>query len=311
MHVYHLRTGVLMALLLTWSAAADGPTARTPVWSILERLLSQEDQRPEPPAGAGDSTERTFLFDEVLALEPAALLRGAAYVAVRNPAPDNADAPARAAHARRVEQELQAVLEYYPLIATTEADFLLLTEAIANGTQPPALRRFLLRNCAPSTSGSTAFQRYLQAHLENGSPALQDTLIDLLQNPTEDGELQEAAAGVVGPLVSQAFQWIIAHDMEAKAHAASTGQTIDIRSLLEAPGLIPLAKASSVQIEQQRQRAGALAGLLASVAMDGSRTPEMQKVAGETSTWLYQAYPLPAPEQVLPPPPPLPEPAAH
>ena len=311
MNAHCIRTVALASLVLLLAARSEEPAGRLPVWPILEKLLAQENALPHRPEAGDDlphPPERTFLFDEVLALEPAALLRGAAYVAVRNPAPASADAAVLAAHARRVDEELQTVLEYYPLIAKTRDDFTLLTDAIASGKQPPALRRFLLRNCVPAEAQPSSLGRYLMDHLADGAPALQDALMALIQNPTEDRGLQEVAVGVLGTLIPVSFDWIIAHDEEAAAHAEKTGKPVEVRAVLDAPGTIPLAKASAVRLEQQRQRAGTLAAILGGLAGDDSHSTALRKIAGETAARLHQSYPLPLPQDVLPPPPPIPQP---
>lgn len=305
---------VLAALaLLQWATAGES-TERLPLWRILEKLLAQEAVQPLPPDAGSDlpyPPDRQFLFDEILALEPDALLRGVAYVTVRNPAPAQADAAALAAHARQVEEDLQAVLEYYPLIARSREDFLKLTELIASGKQPLALRRYLLRNCAPQTGQPGALCAYLRDHLADGAPTFQDILLSLLQNPTEDPTLQIQAAGLIEVLLSDSFNGILAHSKEARAFAAQTGQPLDIRSELLAPGSIPLEKADQVRVEQQRQRAGTAAAVLEMIARDGSREEALRQDARETATRLRGSYPLPRPEDVLPPPPPIPLPEGN
>lgn len=311
MNAGHGWIGILAALLLAGAAGSETPKERMPTWRILEKLLAQDDVLPEHPGEAIRKpipTERTFLFDEVLALEPEALLRGAAYVALRNPAPSNADEATRAAHGRRVNEELQAVFEYYPLIATSTEDFRLLADAIRSGKQPLALRRFLLRQCAPTNRMSTSLGRYLQDHLADGAPPLQDDLMALVQNPTEDGELQGIAIPLLNTLVSDGFAWILAQDKEAAAHAKKTDARVEIRAVLDAPDTIPLEKKSRVRLEQQRQRAGVIAGVLASIMRDESRSPTLRALAESAATELAQAYPLPAPMELPPPPPPVPAP---
>lgn len=311
MKACHGWTGMLATLLLAIAAGSETPTERAPTWRVLEKLLAQEDVLPEhrdEATGKPIPTERSFLFDDVLALEPAALLRGAAYASLRNPAPMDADAIALAAHGRRVEEELRAVFEYYPLIAVTTDDFLLLTEAVRSGKQPLALRRFLLRQCAPEDEPTSALSRYLRDHLADGAPTLQEDLTTLLQNPTEDEALQEIAIPLVNALVSNGFAWTLARDKEAAAHAKKTGSPIKIRAVLDAPGTIPLEKITNVRLEQQRQRAGVIAGVLASIARDESRPPTLRTLAESVATTLNQAYPLPAPMELPPPPPPGPAP---
>ncbi len=309
------RMGIVLAALalLQWAPAADA-TDQLPLWRILEKILAQESVQPVPPGAGSDlpyPPERRFLFDDVLTLEPEALLRGVAYVAVRNPAPAQADEATLVAHGHQVDEDLQAVLEYYPLIAHSTEDFLKLTEMIASGKQPLALRRYLLRNCAPPTGQPGALCAYLRDHLADGAPTFQDTLLSLLQNPTEDPSLQLQAAGLIDTLISDSFNWILAHSEEARAFAAQTGQALDIRAELIAPGSIPLAKADQVRVEQQRQRAGTVAAVLEMIARDGSRAEALRQAAGETATRLRETYPLARPEDVLPPPPPIPFPEGN
>lgn len=309
------RTGIVLTALalLQWAPAGES-TERLPVWRILEKLLAQESAQPLPPGAGSDlpyPPERQFLFDEILALKPDALLRGVAYVAVRNPAPAQADAAALAAHARQVDEDLQAVLEYYPLIARSGEDFLKLTGLIASGKQPLALRRYLLKNCAPPLGQPGALCAYLRDHLADGAPTFQDSLLSLLQNPTEDSILQLHAAGLIEVLISDSFNGILAYSEEARAFAAQTGQPLDIRSELLAPGSIPLEKADQVRVEQQRQRAGTAAAVLEMIARDGSREAALRQAAGATAIQLREAYPLPRPEDVLPPPPPIPFPEGN
>ncbi len=301
---------LVVLALLQWAPAGDSAD-RLPVWRILEKLLAQEAVQPLPPGAESDlpyPPERRFLFDEILALEPEALLRGVAYVAVRNPAPAQADDATLAAHGRQVDEDLQAVLEYYPLIARSDEDFAKLTALIASGKQPLALRRYLLRNCAPPKGQPGALCAYLRDHLADGAPTFQDMLLGLLQNPTEDPTLQIHAAELIDTLISDSFNWILAHSEEASAFAAQTGQALDIRAELIAPGSIPLEKTDQVRLEQQRQRAGTAAAVLEMIARDGSRDEALRLAASETATRLREAYPLPRPEDVLPPPPPIPLP---
>lgn len=304
----------LVVLTMLVSATGEEASEGLPVWRILEKLLAQEAERPLRP-GAGTELpyppERRFLFDEMLALDPETLLRGVGYVAVRNPAPAQADEATLAAHARQVDEDLQAVLEYYPLIARSGEDFSRLTELIARGTQPLALRRYLLRNCAPPKGQPGALCAYLRDHLSDGAPPFQDTLVSLLQNPTEDPNLQRLAASLIDSLISASFNWILAHSDEARAFAARTGQPLDIRAELLAPGSIPLEKADQVRVEQQRQRAGTAAAVLEMIARDGSREAALRQAASETATRLRETYPLPRPEDVLPPPPPIPVPEGN
>ena len=307
----HGSIGFLAALLLGSIAGADAPAGRMPTWRLLEKLLAQEDALPERPGAATEKpipTERSFLFDEVLALEPAALLSGAAYVAVRNPASPDADEAALAAHGRRVNEELQAVFEYYPLIAKSPADFRLLTDAIRSGKQALALRHFLLRQCVPTDTPSSALSRYVRDNLADGAPTLQDDLMALVQNPTEDSLLQGTAIAVLGALVSDGFTWIIANDKEAMAHVQKTGAPVEVRVVLDAPDTIPLEKRSIVRLEQQRQRAGVIAGVFASIVRDESRPPALCALAESGAAALTQAYPLPTPLELPPSPPPLPAP---
>ncbi len=309
------RAGIVLVALTLLQASAVGESSEgLPAWRILEKLLAPDSIRPLPPGTGSDlpyPPERRFLFDEILALEPEALLRGVAYVAVRNPAPARADEAALAARARRVDDDLEAVLEYYPLIARSGEDFTRLTALIASGTQPLALRRYLLRNCAPPPGQPGALCAYLRDHLADGAPTFQDTLLSILQNPTEDPTLQIQAAGLMGTLISDAFEAILARSEEACAFAEKTGQPLDIRNELSAPGSIPLEKAAQVRVEQQRQRAGTAAAVLEMIARDGSRDEALRKAAGETATGLRETYPLPRPEDVLPPPPPIPFPEGN
>ena len=305
---------VLVPLTLLQSIPAADSTERVPAWRILEKLLAQEAVQPLPPGAGSDlpfPPERQFLFDEILALEPDALLRGVAYVAVRNPAPAPADEATLAAHARQVDEDLQAVLEYYPLIARSSEDFLKLTALIASGKQPLALRRYLLRNCAPPTGQPGALCAYLRDHLADGAPTFQDILLGLLQNPTEDPTLQLQAAGLIEVLISDSFNGILTHSEKARAFAAQSGQPLDIRTELLAPGSIPLEKADKVRVEQQRQRAGTAAAVLEMIARDGSRDEALRQAASETATRLRESYPLPRPEDVLSPPPPIPLPEGN
>ena len=305
---------VLVALTLLQSIPAADSADRLPVWRILEKLLAQVAVQPLPPGAGSDlpfPPERQFLFDEILALEPDALLRGVAYVAVRNPAPAPADEATLAAHARQVDEDLQAVLEYYPLIARSSEDFLKLTALIASGKQPLALRRYLLRNCAPPTGQPGALCAYLRDHLADGAPTFQDILLGLLQNPTEDPTLQLQAAGLIEVLISDSFNGILTHSEKARAFAAQSGQPLDIRTELLAPGSIPLEKADKVRVEQQRQRAGTAAAVLEMIARDGSRDEALRQAASETATRLRESYPLPRPEDVLSPPPPIPLPEGN
>lgn len=302
----------LLGLTLAVALTASGEAPST--WHVLEKLLAQEHIAPEPPgdpAAAPIPSERTFLFDEVLALAPENLLQGASYVVARNPAPNPGDNTAQAAYTRRVNQELQAVLEYYPLLAKDEGDFTRLTDAIASGKQPAPLRRFLLQLCAPSDTNSTALSRYIRDHLADGAPVLQDTLMALVQNPTEDGELQEPAVRVLVALIPDSFRWILAHDKEAAALEKKTGKPLEIHAVLDAPGTIALERPTTVRVEQQRQRAGALAAILASIARDGSRPQALRTLAGDESARLNQTYPLPDPQEMQPPPPPVPQPVEN
>lgn len=304
---------LVVLALLQWAPAAESPD-RLPVWRILEKLLAQEAVQPLPPGAGSDlpyPPERRFLFDEILALKPDALLRGVAYVAVRNPAPAQADDATLAAHARQVDEDLQAVLEYYPLIARSNEDFLKLTALIASGKQPLALRHYLLRNCAPPTGQPGALCAYLRDHLADGAPTFQDILLGLLQNPTEDPTLRIQAAGLIEVLISDSFNGILTHSEKARAFAAQTGQPLDIRPELIAPGSIPLEKADQVRVEQQRQRAGTAAAVLEMIARDGSRDEALRQAASETATRLRESYPLPRPEDVLSPPPPIPLPEGN
>lgn len=299
----------LLGLVLAVALTASGEVPST--WHILEKLLSQEQIVPEPPGApsiAPVPSGRTFLFDEVLALAPENLLQGAAYVVARNAPPAPGDPTLQEAYTRRVNQELQAVLEYYPLLAKDEADFTRLTDVIASGKQPAPLRRFLLRGCISSATESTALSRYMGEHLADGAPVLQDTLMAMIQSTTEDNELQELAVRLLSALVPDSFRWILAHDKEAVAMEKKTGKPLEIRAVLDAPGTIALERPTSVRIEQQRQRAGALAAILASIAGDERRTQTLRTLAGEESARLNQAYPLPSPQEILPLPPPVPQP---
>lgn len=296
--------GVLALPQSTHGAEAPPPL---PLSQVLETLFNQDAARPVAPGA--DATlphppEREFLFDAVLGVEPEALLNGLAYVAARNPAPVGADAATLAARGRRVDEELQAVLEYYPLIARNEGDFLRITELIASGTQPLPARRLLLRSCMPSAQGG-ALSSWLRDHLADGAPPFQDALVTVLQNPLEDPKLQIEAADVIEVLISDSFGWILARSPEAQEQAAQTGQPLTIRAELDAPGSIALSKADRVRVEQQRQRAGTAAAVLEMIVRDGGRDAALREAAGAVVGRLREAYPLPRPEDVLAPPPPV------
>ena len=130
----------------------------------------------------------------------------------------------------------------------------------------------------------------------------------LLQNPTEDGALQAIAVPLLNTLISNGFAWILTRDKEAAAHAKKTGAPVEIRSVLDAPGTIPLERVSTVRLEQQRQRAGVIAGIFASIIRDETRSSTLRALAESAATALTQAYPLPAPMELPPPPPPFPAP---
>jgi len=306
------RAGIVLLTTTLLQATATGEsTEGPPAWRILEKLLAPDSLRPLPPGVGSDlpyPPERRFLFDEVLGLEPEALLRGVAYVAVRNPAPAQADEAALATRARQVDDDLEAVLEYYPLIARSGEDFSRLTAVVASGSQPLALRRYLLRNCAPPKGQPGALCAYLRDHLSDGAPTYQDTLLSILQNPTEDPTLQTQAASLMATLIADAFTAILARSETARTFAEKTGQPLDIRIELSAPGSIPLEKEAQVRAEQQRQRAGTAAAVLEMIARDGGRDEALRQAAGEAATGLRATYPLPRPEDVLPPPPPIPFP---
>lgn len=188
-----------------WAVAAllappAGASERPAVWPLVEELL-RDHAAPLPEVPADDAPvfqARAFLFERLREVEPEALIRAAAYVAVRG--------QGAVAQGRTVEDELGVVFEYYPVIASGEGDRARLYDAMLDNRQPAALRRFLILAGVPGTGAPSAFCRYMRRGLEDGALDFQKSLMGRLTFPGEDPSVLEGAVALLPVLVADGFR---------------------------------------------------------------------------------------------------------
>lgn len=186
-----------VAVMLAAPGVASG---RPAVWPLVEELL-RTHSAPLPEAHAADGPvfqERAFLFERLRDVEPEALIRAAAYVAVRD--------QGAVAQGPTVEDELAVVFEYYPLLARGDEDRARLYDAMLDNRQPAALRSFLIRAGVPEPGAPSAFCRYMRRGLEDGALDFQKSLMGRLTFPGEDPSVLESAVALLPVLVADGFR---------------------------------------------------------------------------------------------------------
>lgn len=293
--VFLLLAGALLAGVATAGVEPDKSAA-----DRIAEFLAAGQHPPvlyKPDPAQPYPAERTFLFDEVLSLEPEALLEAVRATLEHYPGP--ADPEAQPAYARGINEKLQAFFEYYPLLAKTPLDFQRLTDAIASGANPPLLRVFLLEHAAPELRDRSALGEYMQGMLARDGDAFDAGLAELVRNITEPPPVQAAAIRVLGARITGRYAALLAADPLARAYGERNGAAPHARMLIASPDAIPLSRRTQIRLKRENEAAGQTAAMLVTVLRDPNRGAAVQEAAGAVAAAIARDYPIPNRDEVL------------
>jgi hypothetical protein len=294
-----------LMLLVFWPGSASqaepsGPEVDPAIRVLAERLLQAPGRAlpsDDPDPAAPIATDRVFGFDDVMAYRAEHFLQAVDLVLAENPPPPAA--VDRARWERETEGRLTLLLGYYPLVATRPEDVRLLVARMASGVEPPVLRTFLLRKCAPGLEARSSLGRYLQAVLAH-DVEFDEQLSAMIKNPTEQAPVQEAALEALAARLSAAYGDLIASDPLVQQYVRKGNALPGIRQVKEAQGVVPLSRRTELLLAQRGKMTARLAAMLRDVAEDPARSPALRQRAQALSDAMVQDYPIPDPEPAVP-----------
>ena len=287
----YTRPMIVATLTLCAAMAANAAPPRATI-EIVERLLSASQQAPPaaPDTNAPQARERPFLFDDLLALQPEALLQGVQYVLAKYPAPE--DDAGQAHYTREMDERLHALFEYYPLLARDQEDMDRLLVAIEDARQLPVLRAFLIRRCAPGLAGPSALSVYIDGMLADRD-RLDGALLKIVENQTENSGVQEVALVALGASIEIGYAGLLATDPMVREHVRQGNPEPRIRDLKASPEAVPLTRRTQVRLERKNELLGRTAIQLAAVARDPGRSPSLRRNAASIVSAIAREYPVP------------------
>lgn len=280
----------LLGLLVSGAAVAAPPHQNT--LDLVERLLTADQELPpEVFEGAGpQAVGRPFLFDDLLDEQPEALLGGVQYVISNHTPPE--DAALRATYTREMDARLQALFEYYPLVARTPEDFERLLALIEDGRQAPVLRSFLIRRCAPGLAARSAFSAYVDGMLADRE-RLEIALLRIVENPTESTEVQDVAAPALGASIAASYANLLATDPMVRDQVGRGNAEPHIRDLKASPEAVPLTRRTRLRIERKNEAVARAGVQLAAVARDPNRSLALRRAVEAIVAEIARTYPVP------------------
>jgi len=271
--------------------AADKPSRST--IEIVERLLTADKQTPslyQPDPATPYAVAREFTFDDLLTVQPERLLQGVEYVLVKYGPPTEAEA--QAAYIRSMNERLNALFEYYPLLARTPDDLDRLLRVIDDGRQPPVLRNFLMRRCVPGLAGRSAFGEYLQGMLQ-GDEEFDGRLSRIIENPTELPEVQAVAVEALGASIAAFYAHALAADPLVRDSVKQGNPAPSVQMLKTSPDTVPLSRRTQLILERKHTDVGRVAEMLAVVGADPNRDSMLRRTADALVQVMVRDYPIP------------------
>ena len=246
----------ILLLFLGSATAQTNPAARPPLitdyWQHLNQLLttgtSREQWRPSTTVSRRPP-QRAYRFDALNHLKAQDLLR-AAREGVRYAQLAGRDEPVDALE-RRIEENVQTALEYYPLFVNQDRDYDRLLYLIARESEEPAFRLFLIRRCAPGLANPSLFSDYFIEEGRRNRDKLRKTLLTVADRLFEYPDVLEATMGALYEITCGEYIAAFQSDPNVIALTKERGQPVAPVSLLssEAPVISAETKAELDRLE--------------------------------------------------------------
>jgi hypothetical protein len=264
-------------------------------WTHLQSILEDNERQRETQTMRPDGKvlkRVNYPFDAVMHLKPAHLLRAAkegidfARTEGWGLAPDAA--------ARQAYRNVGIALEYYPLLAVSESDFMPLLHTMGRREDDPILRVYLFNHVLPGMELPSLFSRYMQEEFQKLDVVeARPYLFEPATFPLEEPEPQAAA---IRALFAHDLAWFsrqLALMPEFEAYARQVDTPIGPALLLREDAPEPTGDVGSLMIELIKS-IGQVAGHLAEILRPESGRPEaLQGVAREHLGLILENFPIP------------------
>jgi len=277
--------------------AAGAATARPLIlnyWTHLNEILQSEQarRRTRTMRPTGEFIVRIgFPFDNLAHLRAKHLLRAAneGAAAARTAAWGRPEAEARGA----AYVNIATALEYYPLLAAGDDDFMPLLYLMGNDREDPVLRLFLISRTVPGLAPPSLFSRYFQEQIGRMDPfKFREYLAKPASHPLEDPEVQVVAIQALYAFNVNNYTAILRRDPKIAAWARGVREPVTPSILLreDAPAL---SGDTAYLAADMNSHFASMARDLANHLKPGSnRPPAVRAVAREYLQRIYDEIPL-------------------
>lgn len=287
----------LLAIVLNASISQTSTPNRPPLitdyWQHLTQLLTSGTSRAQwdqPAAAPRRPPQREFTFNALNHLKAQDLLR-AAREGVRYAQLAGGDEPAGALE-RRIEENVQTALEFYPLFVEQERDYDRLLYLIARDTEESAFRLYLIRRCTPGLAHKSLFSDYFIEESRRNRDKLFKTLFTVLDRLFENPEVLEATTGALYQITCGDYVEAFQRDPNVIAKTKETGKPVLPISLLapDAPALTAETRAALDKLEWPIREYTNI--LLKNIHPDVQRPPQVILMTREFLQRIHDELPI-------------------
>lgn len=284
--------GALIRLLATVIVALPvSATEDDAIWTAAEQLLLADVQAPMVPSPSPRlSGAHPYFYESFTQWSPEALRRAVAlWVERTTPPTDPAD---QDAYSQELQQGIQKLLEYYPLVARTQGDFEQVRNWVFDPGQPAPLRIYLLEQATPDTKPRSGFAAYYQGHLRFDEGTFENRLLELIQLPQESKPVQRAAMETQLARAREGYRLLLTRD-PLIAQSAANGPAVSPRPLIEDPKAIAMTPRTALLLTRHSEAVGRWARSLKGTADNPQREASVRAKARETLEAVLREFPIP------------------